>query len=243
MSPPPKRLPRYLELAGYLTDKIRQGVYQVGDDLPTEAQLSASHRVSRFTVREALRRIEDAGLIHRHQGRGSRVIARESRPAYVMSARSERDVLHYAMETEVEFVSRPRHPSAALVRELCLGPVDEWTSYSGIRKSAATGEAIAALVLCVRSEYADAVRTGTPSSQAVFNRVVDRYGLTLDHIEQTVAAVSLAPSISRRIGATLGSPALKITRRFFADAIGLFEVSVSWHSPDRFEFRQRFERS
>ncbi|MEW6473536.1 MAG: GntR family transcriptional regulator [Actinomycetota bacterium] len=243
MSTSAKRLPRYLELAGYLTDKIRRGVYDVGDDLPTEAQLCASHRVSRFTVREALRRLEEAGLIDRHQGRGSRVVARAARPAYVMSARSERDVLHYATETLVEFGSRTRRASAALVRELALGPHDDWMSISGIRRSTATGRAIAVLTLCIRSEYAEAVPTGRPTSEAIFNRVVDRYGVTLAHIEQTVAAVSLPKSVSHRLGAAPGTPALKVTRRFFADEVGLFEVSVSWHSPHHFEFRQRFEPS
>src|SRR5688572_27635079 len=94
---------RYLELVDQITTDIRNGVYPVGSSLPTEAQFCDQYDVSRFTVREALRRIEAAGLIAKQQGRGSRVISARPPSSFIMIGQSEEDVLRYAAGTSVEF--------------------------------------------------------------------------------------------------------------------------------------------
>lgn len=67
--------PKYLQLSENLTDLIRNGTYPVGSRLPTEAELSDAHHVSRQTVRLALSVLVEKGLIHKKQGSGNRVIS------------------------------------------------------------------------------------------------------------------------------------------------------------------------
>ena len=62
---------RYRVIAGALQERIATGEFDVGHLLPTEAELCDEFRASRFTVREALRRLEDAGLVARRQGSGT----------------------------------------------------------------------------------------------------------------------------------------------------------------------------
>lgn len=57
-------------LAARLSDRIRGGALQPGDRLPTEAQLSAEHGVSRATVREAVHQLKSLGLVVSRQGAG-----------------------------------------------------------------------------------------------------------------------------------------------------------------------------
>ncbi len=54
-----------------LTEAIRNGVYAPGNPLPSETELAASLDVSRATLREALRSLEDQRLIIRRHGRGT----------------------------------------------------------------------------------------------------------------------------------------------------------------------------
>ena len=54
-----------------LTDAIEQGVYQPGSPLPSETDLAEQLEVSRATLREALRTLEDRQLIIRRHGRGT----------------------------------------------------------------------------------------------------------------------------------------------------------------------------
>jgi len=57
-------------LAAVLIAQIDSGALRPGDRLPTEAQLSARHGVSRSVVREAVQRIKSRGLLHSRQGSG-----------------------------------------------------------------------------------------------------------------------------------------------------------------------------
>jgi GntR family transcriptional repressor for pyruvate dehydrogenase complex len=57
-------------LAERLAEQIEAGRLQPGDRLPTEAQLSATHGVSRSVVREAVHRVKSRGLLMSRQGSG-----------------------------------------------------------------------------------------------------------------------------------------------------------------------------
>jgi GntR family transcriptional regulator, transcriptional repressor for pyruvate dehydrogenase complex len=58
------------QLAARLIARIEKGALQPGDRLPTEAQLSADHGVSRSVVREAVHQLKSRGLLHSRQGSG-----------------------------------------------------------------------------------------------------------------------------------------------------------------------------
>ena len=64
-------LPRYQQIADELIGRIASGKYPVGGLLPTEMELCEHYGISRSTVREALRRVRDAGLISRRRRTGT----------------------------------------------------------------------------------------------------------------------------------------------------------------------------
>ena len=90
--------PRYRQLADELIGEIRGGRLRVGQTLPGELELGESYGVSRHTVREALRMLEDLGLITRQQGVGTVVTASESSEAYVQKVRSPAQLMQYPPE-------------------------------------------------------------------------------------------------------------------------------------------------
>lgn len=61
------------ELVDVLGEDIRQGIYPVGEFLPSERQLMDDFGVSRLTVREALASLEGHGLIETRPGTRARV--------------------------------------------------------------------------------------------------------------------------------------------------------------------------
>jgi len=60
--------PAYGRVAAAIEQKILDRSLRVGDALPTETELAAQFDVNRSTVREALRRLESAGLVGREGG-------------------------------------------------------------------------------------------------------------------------------------------------------------------------------
>ncbi|GGQ15761.1 GntR family transcriptional regulator [Streptomyces roseolilacinus] len=63
--------PRYHRIADDLRGQIERGELQAGEQLPTEFELVERYETSRNTVRLALRRLTEEGLIIAGQGRGS----------------------------------------------------------------------------------------------------------------------------------------------------------------------------
>ena len=54
-----------------LSERIRQGEFHAGEKLPTESALMAQFEVSRTVVREAISRLQAAGLVETRRGVGS----------------------------------------------------------------------------------------------------------------------------------------------------------------------------
>jgi DNA-binding GntR family transcriptional regulator len=64
-------LPQYRKLYEILRKHILSGLYTEGSLLPSEHELSATHRITRPTVRHALEALVKDGLIIKKQGKGS----------------------------------------------------------------------------------------------------------------------------------------------------------------------------
>jgi len=63
--------PLYQQIAGDLRSRITGQEFAAGSYLPTEEKLCAHYQVSRFTIREALRQLQQEGLISRRRGAGT----------------------------------------------------------------------------------------------------------------------------------------------------------------------------
>jgi GntR family transcriptional repressor for pyruvate dehydrogenase complex len=65
-----------------LTEKIRRGRYKPGEKIPTEPEIMAEQGVSRTVVREAISRLQAAGLVETRHGVGTFVLPSANRSAY-----------------------------------------------------------------------------------------------------------------------------------------------------------------
>jgi GntR family transcriptional regulator, transcriptional repressor for pyruvate dehydrogenase complex len=72
----------YEQLAGLLRERITSGDLRVGDRLPSESALAEQAGVSRSTVREALRILEQGGLVERASPRIMVVADRSGDPSF-----------------------------------------------------------------------------------------------------------------------------------------------------------------
>jgi GntR family transcriptional regulator len=79
------RRPRYLEVIDFLSEDITNGTYPPGSKLPSEGELAREYSVSRVTLREALRGLEEEGIIIRRHGIGTFVRDRKVMPIQKLS--------------------------------------------------------------------------------------------------------------------------------------------------------------
>ena len=87
---------RYLQVARTLRKEIVDGVYPVGSQLPTEHELCERFAVSRYTIREALRRLRDDNLVASRPRAGTLVVPRPAANSYAQDVMSINDLLAFA---------------------------------------------------------------------------------------------------------------------------------------------------
>lgn len=70
------QLPVYIQIHDQLKNEIEQGIWKVGDRLPSERELAVKFNVSRMTLRQAIQNLADEGILERKIGSGT-YVARE----------------------------------------------------------------------------------------------------------------------------------------------------------------------
>ncbi|WP_210367027.1 FadR/GntR family transcriptional regulator [Bacillus sp. REN3] len=113
----------YLVLVDKITERYLNGNLKPGDRLPSERELASQLNVSRTSIREALRFMEQNGLIEIRQGGGSfvKVFDLQSRKEEIMKAVKEENPMVYemlelrrALEVESAFLAAKRATSTDL---------------------------------------------------------------------------------------------------------------------------------
>ncbi len=234
--------PRYRRIANELLDEITAGRMVVGDRLPGEHELRERYSVSRHTVREALRVLEDLGLIDRFPGVGTVVVSAAARDVYVQSIGSVSELLQYPGDTRL-MVTNIAEVTAdeALAEALGVENGSRWTRISGRRVRSG-----AVLTLChtdvfVIPAYADVADLIGRDGQPVYALIEHRFGEQVRDVQVEIGARAVDGALAAELDVADGSPALKITRRYIG-ASGLFEVSVTTHPADRFTYALSLQR-
>ncbi|HWI12484.1 MAG TPA: FadR/GntR family transcriptional regulator [Burkholderiaceae bacterium] len=122
---PPRRHTRTLahRIVESLGERIRDGALAPGDRLPTEAAFMAEFGVSRTVVREAISRLQAAGLVETRHGVGTFVVGLGDTSAFRIAPEqlaTLRDVvamleLRIGVETEAAGLAAQRRSAANLV--------------------------------------------------------------------------------------------------------------------------------
>ena len=107
-------IPKYIQLAKILRDKILAQEYRPEEQIPTEADLCKEYNVSRITVREAINKLVQENFLDRRQGRGTYVVHQKLRRniAKVYSFSSDMRQLGLRPSSRVLSITREQADSA-----------------------------------------------------------------------------------------------------------------------------------
>lgn len=105
------------EAVEQIAHAIRAGDLGVGDRLPSERELAALMRISRPTVREAIKVLSDSGIVEVRSGvRGGIFVASAVAPGELVQARSELRLAEVAGVLEARRLFEPRVAQLAALR-------------------------------------------------------------------------------------------------------------------------------
>jgi GntR family transcriptional regulator len=234
--------PRYASVANALAGEILDGRRAVGSMLPTEQELCSSFGVSRSTVREALRRLRELGLVAGAQGVGTRVIADRPRSNYVLAVRSVTEVMGYSTRTRLDIQHRQRVTADAALADRIGGEAGrDWVHVAGLRRPEdAQAPPISWVELYIDAEFAGIAESPELVTTPAYRLIATRLGIPVGEVVQEMGAIALPAAQAAALGAAPGSPGLLIRRRFHAADGRLLESTENTHAAiDRFAYSLR----
>lgn len=235
--------PRYLQVAGELRGEILSGKFAARDQFPTESELCQRYGVSRFTIREALRRLQSEGLIARKRGSGTVVQPAAARGGTLHQPLSNvGEILQYARDTRVSYALAGRGPLPKAVAEQigedCAG---DWTNLRGVRLHEGDALPIAATDAYFHASLDQAIAALDLSAGTLFSQIERLAGVSVGKVTQDIQAVAAPTEVAKALGIKRGAAVLRIMRCYHDPKGQLFEISVSHHPGDRFAYSMHID--
>jgi GntR family transcriptional regulator len=234
--------PRYVQIFNALTRRMEMGKYPVDMRLPTESELCDEFNASRFTVREALRRLVEQGMVQRRQGAGSIVVSTTPQARYVQSLSSLNDLFQFALDTRYELLStEPVRLDEKTAVGVGAAIGERWRLLKGVRRHENGGK-----VCCVHSYIAPRaaayVRELKRCVGPFYAHLSERTGEEILEVEQDIFGMPMSAEIASNLDCHAGTIAVCALRRYVSKK-GTLIASYNWHVAENFYCRTTMSRT
>jgi len=229
--------PLYAQASEALRDLVQRNGYAAGDRLPSEIELSQRLGISRPTLREALRHLEEDGVIVRRHGVGTFVAAAEP-------------VIEAGLEV-LESIDRiaERHGlstgmSEARVEERTAGPneieglgLQSETPVTVVtRVIIADGERVAYLTDIVPQVYLRHADLDSDFHGSVLDLLLARGWPALSHSRTELISEAADAGLAHALRIQRGAPLMKLVAQLFTADGQIVDYSISHFVPGYFRF-------
>lgn len=242
VSRPRAPIAAYRALADQLRQEVLDDRYRGGRRLPTDAELSEAHGLSRQTVRRAFQDLVAEGIVYRVPGRGT--FARDNGTKYLRPSGSIEDLMAIAVDTELEVVEPPaRRVDVAAAGRLHLDTDDVVTiTFRRFHDGQPFCVTTAYVPPSLGRGLLDVDALATPRVRrrmTVLSVVQALAGTPIAGADQSISAVASPAEVSAEIDTVTGEPVLRIDRVYFDAQDRLLELAVNHFNPARYTYRFR----
>ncbi|KLE32303.1 GntR family transcriptional regulator [Aurantiacibacter gangjinensis] len=219
------------------------GDFSDATPFPTETALCKEHNVSRFTVREALKRLQSEGLIERKRGSGTTVQPAAARGGALHQPLSNvGEILQYARDSQVAYEAG----GSGSIPDEVAGHIDgdvsgSWTCFRGLRRSPQRRRPIALTHAYFHELLGEAVASLDLSAGTLFSQIEKMSGIRVGKVTQDIQAVAADTDTARALEIEEGDPVLRIIRCYVDPKGRIFEISVSHHPGERFAYSMHID--
>ncbi len=239
-------VPLIYQLSEILRTKIMRGEVKPNEPIPPETELAATYGVSRTTVRLALAKLVNEGLIRREQGRGTFV-----NPGYGAGTRSSQ--VGHPMPRDMFEVKSTTH----IIKSAGMKPTASVSAFRMERPTQRVAEQLDIgdtdpVFYIERTRLADDIplifekvwvpQAMCPDLEAVdlagslYRVLTQRYGLKPSNAHQRLQAVCADESIAEHLAIPQGHPVMMVAGVGYLGNGKPFEVEESYFRGDLVEF-------
>jgi len=235
--------PLYLQLVHALKDEIVSGVHPVGSQLPTEEELCARFSVSRYTVREALRRLREDNLVSSRQGAGTVVVPPRPADSFVHEVMSINDLVAFA--TGVRFAIDAIEMieiDDKLSSRTGIANGENWLSVRGFRHTEASEFPVCWTEVYINREFAAVGRLLQRHTGPIFHLIEDLFGQSIVEVHQEIAVALISPALAGGLKVKAGTTALEVQRTYKLATGKIAQVAINTHPAARFRHSMTMRR-
>ncbi|MCC6580564.1 MAG: GntR family transcriptional regulator [Phycisphaeraceae bacterium] len=225
----------YDRVAQSLRERILDGQWSPGDQLPTERQLCELYDASRITIRRALDILAMENLVERRQGAGTFVRSPAERKIPIVNSNFIGSISRHAPDLKRKLVTRKQMGmtlDVARMLDRCPGDLALF-----VLRADASHQGIVALdEIWIPAGLADRLIDTDLELMDLLPRWQEAQGMALQRCVQTVEAVRAAQPQARMLGCRAGGPLLRETCLFYLPGDRPAGIVVSYYNPDVFRF-------
>src|SRR5690242_13483965 len=227
--------PLYLQVVRALKEEIVSGVYPIGSQLPTEEELCERFSVSRYTVREALRRLREDGLVSSRQGAGTTVVPPRPTDSFVHEVMSINDLVAFATDVRfaIEAIEMIEIDDKLAARTGIPGG-EQWLSVRGLRHTEGSELPVCWTEVYINREFAAIGRLLQRHRGPIFHLIEDLFGQSIVEVHQEIAAALISPELAGGLKVKAGTTALEVQRTYKLAAGQIAQVAINTHPASRF---------
>ncbi|MFE5714138.1 GntR family transcriptional regulator [Streptomyces sp. NPDC056501] len=230
-----RKLPLWYQVSQSLRASILGRTPDASLRLPTEEQLAAHYGVSVLTMRQALKELEEEGLISRHRRRGTFIEpgARRSTPRRLLGS-----IDAIVAQQSGERTTVLGHGPGPVPGELTeyFPDVTEVVAYRRLRRDGESGEPTNWVENAVRPELAAAIDPADLERWPMTKVLRDVVGVRISRITDTVEARLADPETAGLLQVPLLSPILHYTGVTYDEDGRVVDVARIRYRGDRFSF-------
>lgn len=226
---------KHLQVQKDLRLSIVEGVYSIGDMLPSENEISEKYGISRMTARTAMNNLHAEGLIYRHKGKGS-FVKIKPKSIELLSIKGFTEIMKEREgDIDTVFVQKP--------------VIKEWDKdfYWDLKENELLSGCIyLSRVRSIKNNPIMFEKTFLPNlgltgfcsqdfiNKSLFDTLIVNHDIEIKDVKQKFRAIKTSEEIGKHLNLYVGAPVLEIIRKLSTNRPEFSVYSFAYCNTDQF---------
>ncbi|MEH6476815.1 MAG: GntR family transcriptional regulator [Sneathiella sp.] len=235
--------PKYLTIANALKERIKNGQYEIGSQLPTEAAFACEFASSKQTIRNAIGLLQDWGLAFSRRGSGTIVRSKGGAKQFVQKVGTMGELIQHGPQSCITQLDCEQLTLSTVEAELIHSANREnWWRVCLLRSPEIGAAPDALLYLYFQESHLDLIEIIAKTPALITHELLQEgYGEQVSEVAQDIFPHRLSASMAEKLQVSEGDAGLKVVRRYYGAHRKLIWSAIAFHPPG-FTYTSWFSR-